>query len=318
MKRLAFGLFLLLGNPGLAVAAGDPAPAADDGAGEQPAEAEAPPAETSESAAKDDLPDLSDEVKGAAANPKEDAAKAGAAGNRAWEDIVVVPRKAFLKGGRLELAPFTALSVNDVLIRHYAFGGDLTYYLTDVFSVGLQGQYFIKERSERESLVGYQYNRVSTLNRFKYSGHLVFGYVPAYGKFGLVNKYIFHWDVTINGGIGMIRTEIIPVLPTDQSFGGYRICPMVGLSTRMFLTDWLSVSMGLRDYIFLDKFEPLNRHSFPVKEGEPSYDPNNPKTRVMTLDEAKAHTTSSLTQNIEVFLSIGFYLPPSFQYKTPR
>lgn len=308
MKRLAFGLFLLLGNPGLAVAAES---AADDGAGEQPAEAEAPPAESSEPAATDALPDLSDEVREAATTPKEDATKAGAAAKRAWDDIVVVPRKAFLKGGRLELAPFTALSVNDVLIRHYSFGGDMTYYLTDVFSVGLQGQYFIKERSERESLVGYQFNRVSTLNRFKYAGHLVFGYVPGYGKFGLINKHIIHWDVTINGGIGMIRTEIIPVLPTDEAFGGYRICPMVGLSTRMFVTDWLSVSMGLRDYIFIDKFEPLNRHSFA--------DPNDPSnTRAMTLAEAKAHTSSSLVQNMMVFLSIGFYLPPSFQYKTPR
>jgi outer membrane beta-barrel protein len=319
MKRLAFGLFLLLGNPGLAAAAGESAPPADDGAGEQPAEAEAPPAEASEAAAKDELPDLSDEVKEAGSTPKEDAAKAGAAAKRAWDDIVVVPRKAFLKGGRLELAPFTAMSVNDVLIRHYAFGGDMTYYLTDVFSVGLQGQYFIKERSERESLVGYQFNRVSTLNRFKYSGHLVFGYVPGYGKFGLFNRHIVHWDVSINGGIGMIRTEIIPVLPTDEAFGGYRICPMVGISSRMFITDWLSVSMGLRDYIFLDKFEPLSRHGYPVREGEPTYDPGNPnKTRAMTLDEAKANTSSSLVQNMMVFVSIGFYLPPSFQYKTPR
>jgi len=305
MKRLAFGLFLLLGNSGLAVAADESAPAADDdGAGGQSAGAEAPPAEASEPAASDALPDLSDEVNEAATTPKDDAAKAGVAAKRAWEDIVVVPRKAFLKGGRLELAPFTGMSVNDVLIRHYSFGADLTYYLTDVFSVGAQGQYFIKERSERESLTGYQFNRVSTLNRFKQAWHLVFGYVPAYGKWGLLNKYIVHWDVSINGGIGFIQTEIIPVLPTDASFGGWRVCPMVGLSTRMFVTDWLSISMGLRDYIFLDKFEPLNRHAF---EG-----------RAMTLEEAKSHASSSLVQNMMVFFSVGLYLPPSFNYKTPR
>ena len=39
-----------------------------------------------------------------------------------WQDIVVVPRKAFLKGGRLEFAPFAGLTVNDNLIRHYMFG----------------------------------------------------------------------------------------------------------------------------------------------------------------------------------------------------
>ena len=64
-----------------------------------------------------------------------------------WQDIVVVPRKAFLKGGRLELAPFAGVTVNDNLIRHYVFGGDFNYFLTDALWVGLQGQYFVKQLS---------------------------------------------------------------------------------------------------------------------------------------------------------------------------
>src|SRR5207248_8664238 len=61
--------------------------------------------------------------------PGEPAPAAGeqpaGARTKSWEDIVVVPRKAFLKGGRLELAPFSGITLNDVLIRHYIFGGDL-------------------------------------------------------------------------------------------------------------------------------------------------------------------------------------------------
>lgn len=197
------------------------------------------------------------------------------------------------------------------MIRHYAFGGDLTYYLTDVFSVGAEGQYFIKERSERESLVGYQFNRVTTLNRFKYSTSLVFGYVPGYGKFGLFNKYIVHWDVTVNAGIGLIWTEIIPVIPDNAAWGNLDICPHFAISTRMFVTDWFALSIGLRDYIFLDKFEPLNRASLVPTQAE-----INAKTPEVQI--AKEHATSSLTQNVMVFGSIGFFLPPSFQYKTPR
>jgi len=303
MKRLAFGFFLLLANPGLVAAAEAPPSDADEGAGEKASEAEAPPAAAQEGV-KEELPDLSDEVKEATASQKDEAAREAAAARRSWEDIVVVPRKSFLKGGRLELAPFSAITVNDVLIRHYSFGGDLNYYLSDIFSVGLEGQYFIKERSERESLVGYQYNRASTLNRFLYSGSLVFGYVPTYGKFGLFNKYIVHWDFTLNAGIGVIKTEIIPVVPTDATFGGYRVCPHAGVSSRLFVTDWLALSIGLRDYIFLDKFEPLNRHEY--------------NGRVMTLAEAKANASSSITQNFMMFVSAGFYLPPSFQYKYPR
>ncbi|HVT07363.1 MAG TPA: hypothetical protein VHO67_07885, partial [Polyangia bacterium] len=48
------------------------------------------------------------------------AAKTTSTGS--WKDIVVIPRKAFLKGGRLELQPFSGITINDNLIRHYVFG----------------------------------------------------------------------------------------------------------------------------------------------------------------------------------------------------
>jgi len=309
MKRLAFGLFLVLGNPGFVAAA--EAPAADTGetADDKATQAESSASETPEANA-DEIPDLSDEVQEAAAQ-KTEATAGAAAAQKSWEDIVVVPRRAFIKAKRVELASFSAISINDTLIRHYSFGGDLTFYLTDVFSVGVEGQYFIKERSERESLIGEQFNRAPTLNKFKYSTSLVFGYVPGYGKFGLFNKYIVHWDLTVNAGIGLIWTEIIPINPNDASWGNnLDIMPHLGISTRMFLTNWLALSIGIRDYIFLDKFEPLNRDTWRDTPGA--------TPRTLSASEAKAHSNSSLTQNVMVFGSIGFYLPPSFQYKTPR
>ena len=53
-----------------------------------------------------------------------------------WQDIVVVPRKQFLKSGRLEIAPIAGITVNDNLIRHYMFAADLNYFLTDALWVG--------------------------------------------------------------------------------------------------------------------------------------------------------------------------------------
>jgi outer membrane beta-barrel protein len=302
MKRLAFGLFLVLGNPGFAAAAEAPAAGTGETADDKATQAESSASETPE-AKTDELPDLTEEVQEAAAQKGESAAEAATAARRSWEDIVVVPRRAFLKARRVELAPFSAISINDTLIRHYSFGGDLTVYLTDVFSVGAEGQYFIKERSERESLIGEQYNRAPTLNKFKYSASLVFGYVPGYGKFGLFNKYIVHWDLTLNAGIGFISTEIIPINPDVTKyppFSNFLIMPHLGISTRMFLTDWLALSIGIRDYIFDDKFEKRDR-------------PAGQSAAV-----AKQNGQYALTQNIMVFGSIGFYLPPSFQYKTPR
>jgi outer membrane beta-barrel protein len=220
--------------------------------------------------------------------------------NKSWEDIVVVPRKAFLKGGRLELAPFTGITLNDVLIRHYTFGGDLNFYLTDVFSIGIEGQYFVKERSEREGLVGLQYNRIPTLNRYKYAAAFNFGYVPGYGKYTLFNKYIMHWDIFVTGGVGAIWSEIIPRVAGDEVFHTISLAPDVALGTRFFLSDWLTVSFAFRDYLFNDKFEPTDR-----KPGE-------------AIADVQARAPGQFVNNLMFTASLGFYLPTSFQYRTPR
>jgi outer membrane beta-barrel protein len=224
----------------------------------------------------------------------------GAARRPSYEDIVVVPRKAFLKSGRLELAPFTGITLNDVLIRHYSFGGNLNYYLTDVFSIGLEGQYFIKERSDRESLVGLQYNRVPALNRYKYAAAFNFGYVPGYGKFTLFDKFIWHWDIFVNAGVGAIWTEIIPRNPSDTAFQNINIMPDFGVGTRLFLSSWLTLSFAFRDYVFNDKFEPAMR-----ADGE-------------SIDSVKSRAVGQFVNNIMFFTSVGFYLPTSFHYRTPR
>jgi outer membrane beta-barrel protein len=299
MKRLAFGLFVVLAQLGTGTLALAQSPS--EGAAADPAPAADAPAEVST-----DLPDLGDITETPATK---DTAATPVSAQRSWEDIVVVPRKAFLKDLRVELAPFTGVSINDVLIRHYSIGGDLNFYLTDVFSIGLEGQYFIKERSSRESLIGLQFNRVTTLNRFKYHGAVNFGYAVGYGKFALLNKYIFHWDTTVSAGIGMIWTEIIPRVVGDEVFGSNNLAPHIGLSSRLFVRDWLTVSVSIRDYIFLDKFEPLARGT----------DPNNSGTKLYAkAADAKAHADSQLTNNVMVFFSVGFFLPPSFSYKTPR
>ncbi len=217
-----------------------------------------------------------------------------------WDDIVVVPRKAVLKDWRFELQPFTGVSLNDVLIRHYSFGGNLNYYLTDVLSVGLEGQHFIKERTDRESVVGLQYNRVTTLNKYKWAAALNFGYVPGYGKFSLFNRYILHWEITVTAGVGVIQTEIIPRVPSDASFTNLRIAPNFGIGTRLFLANWLTFNISVRDYVFNDLFEPTDR------------------MRGQDIADVKANAQSQFVNNVMLYAGIGMYLPMSFQYRTPR
>jgi outer membrane beta-barrel protein len=222
-----------------------------------------------------------------------------------WADIVVVPRKAFLKGGRFEFQPFAGLSVNDSLIRHYVLGLDLNYFLTDVFWIGLQGQYFIHQLTNQEELVGSEYNRAPTLNQYLYGGALNFGYVPIYGKFALFNRSILSWEIWASAGVGVTFTKVIPRDPANDAFAFQNtdITPNVGIGSRFFLLNWLSVNFALRDYLVPDKFEPKS---------------DGLSAGIMNSAQAKARAQSELVQNVLFYVGVGIYLPTKFQYKTPR
>lgn len=224
-----------------------------------------------------------------------------------WKDIVVIPRKAFLKGGRLELQPFAGITINDNLIRHYVFGADINYFLTDVFWVGLEGQYFIHQLTNEEQLLGSEYNLAPTLNEYKYGGALNFGYVPVYGKFAWFNRSIVSWEIWASAGVGVTITKVIPRDPANNAlaFTNTDLTPNVGLGSRFFLTDWLTVNFAVRDYILPDKFEP----SATLEKGPP---------QITTSAEAKAQAHSALVNNVIFSVGVGFYLPTKFQYKTPR
>src|ERR1700704_604231 len=143
MKRAAVSLFVWCAISGWAAAghakrggakAAPPPPAAEPAAAAEkaaPAAAEkaggdAPAAADEKEAAVNEALEP-DEGKTGKVEEGEGQAKQGQLTTAPWQDIVVAPRKPFLKGGRLEMAPFTGLSINDNLIRHYAFGADINF-----------------------------------------------------------------------------------------------------------------------------------------------------------------------------------------------
>jgi outer membrane beta-barrel protein len=313
MKRTAVSLFVWCAISAWAAAGhakrgrAQPAPAPAAAAAPAETEEKAPPpaekpadtaAEEKEAAPSESLDD--DPTKGTKVDDAAEGAKVAKISTTSWQDIVVVPRKPFLKGGRLELAPFTGISINDNLIRHFAFGADINYFLSDVFWVGVQGEYFVKSLTEREDLIGLQYNRIPTLNRYLYGAAFNLGYVPIYGKFALFNKTIIPWEIYASAGIGWTRSEIIPRNPGNLGWTNDLLTANAAAGTRFFLFDWLTVNFAVRDYIMPDKFEPTNRVASD------------------TVAALKARADSKLVQNVMFYAGVGMYLPGKFQYKSPR
>jgi outer membrane beta-barrel protein len=257
----------------------------------------------------DSAPEPSLEADTAAASSSDDqaAVKASTAlasqSRLSWQDIVVVIRKPFLKVGRVELMPLVGTTMNDNIIRHYAVGAQLNYYLTDVLSLGLEGQYYQDQFREPFDLIARQARRLPTVNKYNYSAALNFGYVPIYGKFAILDKHIVTWETQLTAGLGVTQSEVIP---RDTKFPGFtndfNITFSPGASMRFFIFKWLTVNFSVRDYIFIDKFEPTDRSA----------------VMNATADEAKDNADSSLINNVMFQIGLSFWLPTSFEYTTFR
>jgi outer membrane beta-barrel protein len=219
---------------------------------------------------------------------------------RAWGDVVVVPRRAVRKYHRLELAPLFGVTINDNLIHHFGFGGMATFYLTEVLALGLEGQYFVSQLTDRYNLIPLEYRRLPTVNKYIWHAALDFSYVPIYGKFALFNRAIIHWEIYVIAGVGVTQTEVIPRNPADRGFTNYNITPNVGIGGRIFFNRWLAMHIGLRDYIFNDRFEPEDR------------------TPGMSMDEVESKAPSEIINNLQFHIGVSIFLPPSFKYTTLR
>lgn len=240
----------------------------------------------------------------AAADAADQAVKAGPVTRTpvSWKDIVVVVRKPFLKARRTEFNPMVGTTMNDNMVRHYSLGGELAYYLTDVLAIGVEGQYYVDSFREPFDLVARQARRLPTVNKYNWSGALNFHYVPVYGKFAVFDKSLVTWEVAFTAGIGAGQSEVIPRDTKFPGFTNFLIMPNVGANMRFFLAKWLTVSAGIRDYVFYDKFEPTDRSS----------------TMNTTASDAKANADGALINNVMFQIGVSFWLPTSFEYTTFR
>jgi outer membrane beta-barrel protein len=219
-----------------------------------------------------------------------------------WQDIVVVVRKPFLKSRRTELLPFVATTMNDNMVRHYAIGAELAYYLTDVLAVGVEGQYYVHSFREPYDLVARQARRLPTVNQYNWSAALDFHYVPVYGKFAILDHRLVTWEAFFTAGIGAAQSEVVPRNTEFEAFTNLLIVPNVGASMRFFISKWMTISLGIRDYVFFDHFEPKNRSD----------------TMFKSAQEAKDGADGALINNVMFQIGVSFWIPTSFEYTTFR
>jgi outer membrane beta-barrel protein len=270
-------------------------PAAAQGGGEPtpPAAEPTPPAgEPTPPAGEPTPPGAEPTAPGAAAPAAPSGGEAGKLGSISWQDIVVVPRRPILKYHRVELIPTYNVTINNSLVRHHGFGGIINFFLSETLNIGIEGTYYAKQDLQHYFLRGLDDRVLPSANRYTWSATFNFGYVPIYGKFALFNKWIFQWEAYVQAGIGAIQTDWIPRDPANSSKTNYDILWHVDLGTRLFLTKWLALHVYLKDYMFVDDFEPATRMG---DKGD-----------------------SRFVQNLVFGVGIGMFLPTGFEYKYTR
>lgn len=231
--------------------------------------------------------------------PQAEPDKKGPLGSISWRDIVTVPRRPILKYHRIELVPTYNVSINSNLIRHHGFGGIINFFLSETLSVGVEGAYTQNQNLDHYFQRGLQDRVLPSLNRYRWNASLVFNYVPIYGKFALFNRWIVQWETYIGAGVGATQTEWIPRDPANAAATNYTAMWHLDVGARFFFTKWLVFHVYLKDYMFIDKYEPtVPRESTALPD------------RKTWVDQ--------FTQNVVFGVGVGMFLPTNFEYKYLR
>jgi outer membrane beta-barrel protein len=233
-------------------------------------------------------------------------------------EVYAVQQQYVLKGGRFEIQPFFAFTLNDQFVSHDAPGLALNYYLTQVLAVGLVGNWYDGLNSPSD--FDFQNRRAAhiaiPLNDYQVSGDLNFTYVPMYGKFAGFGDFIFNYDGYILGGLGLIRTKPIPVIdPDNRLFNWNNLINFdVGIGLRIFFNRWLAAVFEVRDIMYFEKIESTSVGTGPdVPIGATGYSSNSP-TNPATWYDSQTH----FTNDIQMQVGLSVFLPTSFEYALPK
>jgi outer membrane beta-barrel protein len=221
-------------------------------------------------------------------------------------DVYAVQQIYALRRGRFELMPNWSFSLNDHLVSHPGPGLGVNFNLKKVLAIGFNGTFH--QPFNGDSDFNFQNRRATRLavplNEYQAAGTVNFTYVPMYGKFSGFDKFIFHYDGYIVGGVGALRTRPIAVIDPDNRKFDYdwRLAMSVGIGLRVFLNRWFAVTGELRDYVYVEQLEATT-------VGKTQAEQRNPDTWF---------GEKPLTNNVQAQIGISMFLPFSWEYRLPK
>ncbi|HEU4404009.1 MAG TPA: outer membrane beta-barrel domain-containing protein [Polyangiaceae bacterium] len=212
-----------------------------------------------------------------------------------------------LRARRFEINPYWSFTLNDQFVSHNGPGLSLNYYLTNVFAVGANFNFYsgLNQPSEFNAQTRRAARVAVPLTEFNWSAGLNFTYVPVYGKFAGFSDFIFHYDLYVVGGVGMLSNRPIAVIdPDNRTFDSKTRLTIAnpGLGLRIFFNRWFAATMEVRDYIFLDELENTELQN----------------TTEEATNRDNWYGETKLTNHVQAQLGVSIFFPFSWHYQKPK
>jgi outer membrane beta-barrel protein len=215
------------------------------------------------------------------------------------------------------LTPYYGTSLNDPFVTHNCFGVMMGWYITEVLGISADFQWFqeLGLESDDNFQIARSFRLVVPINEYQLAAHLHFSYVPIYGKLTIFNKWIFHWDVFLEGGVGLLMSRPIPVVdPEVRTFDfGPRVAANIGMGGRIFITKFVAIFAQLIDYIYMEKLESLR-----YRELNEVTDPASPDWGNSRFNSDTWLGESRITNNVMVHIGASIFFPFTFDYEYPK
>lgn len=190
-------------------------------------------------------PDAESEVPASEEDGPEDTAEPEAPVSDLDAMVRVVQQRPVLKAGRFELLAGAGLVVNDDMYDHWLATATGRMHISEWISVGATyGKYF-SDASALQSTVMRDFEVFPELSAYQWYAGGDVTLVAIDGKFVFFDDVISYWDIYLSLGGGVTKTS-----RSDDA----KPTGMLGVGLRMFLTDWLTFTVELRDHIFVETF----------------------------------------------------------------
>lgn len=166
------------------------------------------------------------------------------------DPIHVVQPKPVLQAGRIDLEPRLGYTFNDSLASTLKVGAELRYHFSERFYLGGMFDWYnfgttLSGPTDTYTEVQSQTSTAPDTALLNWFGGLELGWVPIFGKFALFNSSIIYYDVALTLGGGFANSASVQL--TTGKGGPALTAAMVG---HVFLTNWLSLNVGVRDVSF--------------------------------------------------------------------